>query len=140
MLALLRRHIAEHAESATDFLFARRVHVAQFLRGAANGLTPLRAQAFHVFIAADGALTLLRGHRVQLMQAIDEPLLLLLRQGIESLLATQRIFLVGEGLSLMALQPGSEVRSTQVSRRYGVGTAWRSGIRDAGTVHGARHG
>lgn len=74
------------------------------------------------------------------MQAIDEALLLLLRQGIESLLAAQRVFLTGKGLSLMALQPGSKVRSTQVSRRYGVGTPWRSSIGDAGTVHGAGHG
>lgn len=89
MLALLGRHVAEYAEGAADFLFARRVHVAHLLRRVEKGLAPLRAQPFEVFIAADPALALLRRHGVQLMEAIDEALLLLLRQGIESLLAAK---------------------------------------------------
>lgn len=51
MLALLRRHVAEHAVGASDFLFACRIHIIQLLYRAANGLTPLRTQALHIFIA-----------------------------------------------------------------------------------------
>jgi hypothetical protein len=111
MLALLRRHVAEHAVGGAHLLLALRVHVVQLLDGAAHGLTPLGTEALHVFIAAHPALTLLRRHRVQLMEAIDEALLLLRRQGVESLLAAKRVFLAGKGLALMALQPGAQMRA-----------------------------
>jgi len=147
MLALLGRHVAEHAEGAADFLFARRVHVAQLLRRAEEGLTLPRAEPFEVFIAADPALALLRRHGVQLMETIDEALLLLLRQGIESLLAAKGVFLAGKGLALMALQPGTQMLAAHVSRRRSVRAtrdrvraSRRVGIRKAGTVSGAGHG
>jgi hypothetical protein len=43
------------------------------------------------------------------MQAIDQALLLRLRQAAEAGLAAERVFLSGEGLALMVLQPPAEV-------------------------------
>ena len=143
MLALPRRHVAEHAEGATHLLFALRIHGAQLLRRTEEGLTLLRAEAFEVFVAADRALALVGRHRVQLMKTIDEALLLLLRQGIEARLAAKRVFLAGKRLTLMALQPGAEMRADYVS--WSVWTTRRAAIWAAGTVDrtrnkGAGHG
>jgi hypothetical protein len=136
LLALPGRHLAQHAEGAAYLLLARGIHAAKLLRGVTHSLAAVRAQPLHVLDPAEGALALLGRHGVELVQAIDEPLLLLLRQAVESRLATQRIFLAGEGLPLMALQPIAEVGATHISRRCGVGTARRL-IRDC-SVRGAK--
>jgi hypothetical protein len=129
LLALPGRHLAKHAEGAAYLLLTRGIHAAEFLRGIAHSLAAVRAQPFHVLDAAKGALALLGRHGVELVQPIDEPLLLRRRQAVESRLATQRILLAGEGLTLMALQPVAEMGATHISRRCGVGAARRL-IRD----------
>jgi hypothetical protein len=52
-----------------------------------------------------------------LMETIDEMLLLLLGQAVEARFVAQRLFLTGEGLPLMALEPVAEMGTTCVRRR-----------------------
>jgi hypothetical protein len=139
MLALLRRHVAEHAVGATHLLLARRVHGAQVLRRTEKGLTLLRAEPFKVFVAADCALALVGRHCVQLMETIDQALLLLRRQAIESRLLAEGIFLTGKRLPLVILQPTAQMRTAHICRGCAVGSARCCPIGHARPIRWAGH-
>lgn len=139
LLALGRWHVAQGAEGAAYLLLAGGVHIIEVLCGAADSLAALRSEAFEVFVAADRALALVGRHGIELVQAIDQALLLLLREAAESRLLAERVFLAGEGFTLVALQPVAQMLLVTAGRRDGVLVARSLRLIGVGVAGGSGH-